>query len=72
MYVRIYDFGGSQNGTVHLYITSKTVFGMHCEAIIIFPVWNYQPKIKNGISAYGDGGTYDISVSIKRLFISVS
>ena len=38
-------------------------------AIIISPAWNYQPKKKNGTSAYGGSGICGISVSIKRLFI---
>lgn len=33
------------------------------------PCWNYPPKKKNGISAYGGSGICGISVSIKRLFI---
>ena len=42
---------------------------MSCGAIIISLTWNYPPKKKNGISAYGGSGICGISVSIKRLFI---
>ena len=42
---------------------------MNCGAIIISPAWNYQPKKKNGLLAYGGSGICGISVSIKRLFI---
>ncbi len=47
-------------------MTRKTVFGTSCGAIIIFPAWNYQPKKKNGTSAYGGSGIYGISKSIKK------
>ena len=50
-------------------MTSKTVFGMSCGAIIISLAWNYQPKKKNGISAYGDGGICGISE--KTLYTSL-
>ena len=39
---------------------------MSCGAIIISPAWNYQPKKKNSISAYGGSGICGISESIKR------
>ena len=42
---------------------------MSCGAIIISPAWNYQPKKKNALSAYGDSVICDISVNIKRRFI---
>ena len=33
------------------------------------PAWDYQPKKRNGLSAYGGSGICGISVSIKRRFI---
>ena len=47
-------------------IMSKTVYGMSCRAIIIFPVWSYPPKKKKGVSAGGDSGICGISVSIEK------
>ena len=50
------------------FTTTATAYGTNCRAIITFPAWNYLPKKKNDISAYGDIGICGIFGSIKRYF----